>query len=216
MPRSLRVFIPDVSVHAIQRAVNRSAMFHQRDDYEYFLEILAFIAHDCAVSVHGFVLMTTHFHLLVTPGHKDSLPHAMQRIGIRYAQYFNRKYGRTGPICNARYRGILLEDERHWLTCLRYIEQNPVRAHMVRLPSEYEWSTYGVHARGDVCSWLTEHQLYARLGSTAPARRAAYQAICALPLDNAEVTLQRRPPTRSTRHFAETNQTSALIGGPDR
>jgi putative transposase len=179
--------------------VNRSPLFHEDEDYVCLLDLIALISADCALAVHAHILMTNHFHLLVTPEHERSLPHAMKRICGQYAHYFNRKYGRIGPICNGRYRGRLIADERYWLTCLRYIEQNPVRAHMVTSPAEYPWSSYRAHGLGETIPWLSEHYLYSRLGATQSARLAAYRAICAIPLDESELALQRRPPKQKTR-----------------
>ena len=78
--------------------------------------------------VHGYALMDTHYHLLVTPPDPVCLPATMKELGGRYVRYFNRRYERIGTLWNGRYRDLLIHDERYWLTCLRYIEQNPVRA----------------------------------------------------------------------------------------
>ena len=55
-------------------------------------------------SVHAYVLMTNHVHLLVTPGDAESLPRTMQSLGRRYVRHVNRLYGRTGTLWEGRYR----------------------------------------------------------------------------------------------------------------
>jgi putative transposase len=121
----------------------------------------------------------------------------MQEIGKSHTRYFNRKYGRIGTMWNERYGAILLDDERYCYNCLRYVDLNPVAAHIVSAPEEYRWSSYRVHALGEACGWLTPHPLYLALGSTAEERQLAYRAICAVPLTEDELTLQRRPRPRA-------------------
>jgi putative transposase len=47
-----------------------------------------------------------------------------------------------------------MDNVAYLLTCLRYIEQNPVRARMVRVPDAYKWSRYAAHAFGRWPEWL--------------------------------------------------------------
>jgi putative transposase len=148
MARRRRVFVAGASVHVIQRGNNHGAVFGRRSDYERFIALLREAAVRYDVAVHAFALMTTHVHLLVTPRSRLALPNTMKACGGRYVQYFNRKYSRSGTLWNGRYKPILVEDERGWLRCLRYIERNPVEAGMVRDPGEYPWSSYRTHALG--------------------------------------------------------------------
>jgi putative transposase len=66
----------------------------------------------------------------------------MQALGRRYVQYINRSYRRTGSLWEGRYKSSLIQAETYLLTCMRYIELNPVRANMVQDPSQYRWSSY--------------------------------------------------------------------------
>ncbi len=194
MPRQPRVYEPGISLHVIQRGNNGSAIFAENVDYWRLLALMRSASRIEEVHVHGFVLMTTHFHLLVTPQREQALARFMQRVDGEYAQYYNRQYGRMGTIWNGRYRGFSIRDERRWLTCLRYIEQNPVRAQMVPSPDCYVWSSYKTHGYGETCPWLKDHDCYLRLGPTSAARQVAYRAICGIPLTDSELKLQRKPP----------------------
>ena len=135
--------------------------------------------------------MTTHYHLIVTPADKRALPLAMQSIGVRYVQYFNRKYQRVGTLWCGRYRALILDDERYWLTCLRYVEQSPVRAGMVSEPATYRWSSYGVHALGRGPDWLELHPLYLALGRSPSERQIAYRTACAAPVSGEQLAERR-------------------------
>src|SRR5258706_9857487 len=77
--------------------------------------------------------------------------------------------------------------------CLRYIEQNPVRAGIVSRPQDYSWSSYRVHALGEPTSWLALHPTYLSLGASPRARQEAYTAICSTALTESELTVQRCP-----------------------
>ena len=197
MPRPLRIYIPDISVHVFERGINHAAIVKDERDNERLLQLIIRATDRRGVGVHAYALMTTHYHMVVTPPAEGVLAKAMQEIGLRYTRYFNRKYGRIGTVWNERYGAILLEDERYWYNCFRYVELNPSAAHMVWTPEAYRWSSYRVHALGESCEWLTPHPLYLALGQTPEVRQAAYRAMCAIPLTDAELTLQRRPPPRT-------------------
>jgi len=161
-------------------------------DREFFLALVRSSFEARGVFAHGFVLMTTHFHLLATPTSEESLPNAMRTVGGDYSRYFNQQYGRTGTLWEHRYAGIPIEDESYPLICLRYIEQNPVRAKMVNDPQSYRWSSYGFHALGHPCDWLSPHPTYLALGATETERQMAYRAICAEPVPAAAFVRLKR------------------------
>jgi len=166
----------------MKRGNNRNRVFQQDEDYEVFLGLLRNAVNQRPVALHAYVLMTNHFHLLMTPESTVAVPDVMKQLVSAYTRYFNREYQRIGTIWNGRYRGIPIQDERYWLTCLRYVELNPVRAGIVRAPNDYPWSSYSAHANGIWPHWLTPHPLYQALGSTAHWRQMAYRAICEAPL----------------------------------
>ena len=186
--------MPDLSVHVYPRGINGGAIVRDEDDHARLLQTIVTVAREEGVEINGLALMTTHYHLMATPTSEGALAAAMRRIGGRHTRYFNRKYGRTGTLWNERYGGVLLDDDRYWYNCLRYVELNPYRAHMVASPEDWRWSSYRFHAFGEPCDWLTPHPLYGRLGATARARQEAYRAMCARPLTDEEIDQQRHPP----------------------
>jgi putative transposase len=183
-----------MSVHVIHRGHNCCAIFRDDPDRRFFLSLFQIAGRRYDVAVHAFVLMTTHVHLIVTPGDKWALPRTMKLVGQRYVRYFNRKYERVGTLWCGRYRGLLITDACYWLTCLRYVEQNPVRAGLVTAPDAYGWSSHRMHAFGEPTSWLVQHATYLGLGKTDGERQAAYRAISAESLNDTELAFQRYPP----------------------
>ena len=121
MARPLRVLVPGLTTHVIQRGNDRRPIFRTDADREVFLAFLRSAAHDEAVMMHAYVLMTNHIHLMATPSTPTAIPGMMKRLGGRYASYFNRTYGRIGTLWTGRYRSLVIDHEAYWLTCLRYI-----------------------------------------------------------------------------------------------
>src|SRR5262245_38841824 len=111
MSQPLRVFEPNVSVHVIHRGHNRQMIFGDDSDFELFLSLLKTEGISNGVAIHGFTLMTNHYHLLVTPECPEALPRTMRRVNAPYAQYFNRRYERSGALLRGRYRALLIDDE---------------------------------------------------------------------------------------------------------
>ncbi len=174
MARLPRFFVPDVPQHIIQRGNNREAIFADHRDYLYYLVCLKKAAESHDLLIHAYVLMTNHIHLLATPAREESIPKVMQSIGRRYVQYFNFTYQRTGTLWEGRYRATLVDTENYLLSCYRYIELNPVRAGMIKHPSEYPWSSYRCNAAGEKDTLITTHQKYLELGKNKEERQSYY------------------------------------------
>ena len=88
----------------------------------------------------------------------------MQYVGRHYVPYVNFTYGSSGSVWEGRYKASLVHDEAYLLTCMRYIELNPVRANMVRSPAHYRWSSYRANGQAKLDEVITPHLLYAALG----------------------------------------------------
>ncbi len=127
---------------------------------------------DC--SVHAFVLMTNHVHLLATGYSRGAISLTMRDVGRRYVQYVNGEYKRTGTLYEGRFKSSLVETSSYFLTCMRYLELNPVRACMVRHPGDYPWSSFGENASGEPGGLVVAHAEYLQLASDPHSRGAAY------------------------------------------
>jgi len=191
MPRPRRFFDPGVSLHVIHRGNNRMTVFNDDADFELFLMYLQRATNRFAVDVHAFVLMSNHYHLIVTPSDPKGLAASMKLANGSYVQYFNKKHGRIGTLWNGRFRAIGLHDRVYWLTCLRYIELNPVAAQIVTSPEAYPWSSYSVHAFGSTATWLAPHANYTTLDASAAARQSKYRDMCRSLLSPSELALQK-------------------------
>lgn len=174
MARLPRLSLPGYPHHIIQRGNNRQAIFSCPADYQTLLDLIEEHAKKSGVAVHAYVLMSNHFHLLVTPEAANSLSRMMQAVGRRYVRYFNDSQGRSGTLWEGRYRSTLIQTESYLLACMAYIDLNPVRAGLAAEARDYPWSSHGhyVGLRGDRV--VTPHPLCWTLGNTPFAREAAY------------------------------------------
>ncbi|WP_338026909.1 transposase [Coralloluteibacterium stylophorae] len=160
MARLPRFDLPWIPQHIVQRGNNRQVCFAAEIDYwQYLLELReASVKHRCAI--HAYVLMTNHVHLLVTPEEAGGVSRMMQAIGRRYVGCFNARYRRTGTLWEGRFKSALVDSEHYLLRCYRYIELNPVRAHMTASPGGYRWSSYRCNADDHPDPILTPHPEY--------------------------------------------------------
>lgn len=177
MPRRARLAVAGIPWHVIQRGHDRQSCFFADGDYQFYLRHLKEQASEHKCAIHAYVLMTNHVHLLVTPETKDGVSAMVKNVGQRYVQYINRIYERSGTLWGGRYKSSLIQSDRYALACYRYIELNPVRAHMVEHPNGYRWSSYAANAEGQPNSLITRHSVYLALGANDQARRRRYRAL---------------------------------------
>lgn len=176
MPRRARHYILGQPYHIVQRGNNREPCFIEPENYQFYLGLWQELSKRFNVSIHAYCLMTNHIHFLVTPYMDDGISQVMKQVGSRYAQYFNKKYRRTGTLWEGRHKSSLIQTEKYLLTCYRYIELNPVRANMVKRPEEYKWTSYHANAWGDE-SWITPHAEFLNLSSDSTFRYIRYREL---------------------------------------
>lgn len=153
--------------------------FVSDDDFALYLWVLRDASVRARCAVHAYALMTNHVHLLLTPADPDAPACLMRALGQRYVRYFNDRYRRTGTLWEGRFRSTIVDRDRYFLACSRYIERNPVRAGIVDDPGAYHWTSYRRNAFGENDGIVTPHPLYTSLGRDNDARRAAYRGLIA-------------------------------------
>lgn len=140
------------------------------------------------VKVHGWVFMTNHVHLMPTPLTDNAVSRLIQFLGRLCVRYFNFADARTGTLFEGRFKSSLIQEGRYFLTCLRYIELNPVRAGMVKDPGDYHWSSYRAHGFGAPVEMWTPHATYLALGRNSTDRRKRYRGLMNEVLDQGVIT----------------------------
>jgi putative transposase len=216
MPRRTRISLAGLPLHLIQRGNNRSECFFAVEDFRAYLHWLRRYTEGLGVRLHAYVLMTNHVHLLLTPERPEQASRLMQALGRRYVRYVNEKYGRSGTLWEGRFRACGVHAEDYLLSCMRYIELNPVRAGLTASPELYRWSSYRHNGQGVDDPLLGEHALYAALGCDAAARQAAYRELFRGQLDEATVAEIRVATHKGHLLAAEgiRRQAEASLGRP--
>ena len=175
MPRPPRLELPGIPLHITQRGVNRCATFLDDDDRYDYLRLLGLFARQNTLTVHAYVLMGNHVHLLTSAEWPGAATATLHRSTQCYVQAFNHRHGRTGTLWEGRFKSCLVATDHYMLSVYRYIERNPVRAGMVAAPEDYAWSS--VHANlGLKCdSLIAPHPCLLALGVDAESSRVAYR-----------------------------------------
>ncbi len=176
MARLPRFILPGYPQHVIQRGNNRQRILYDEEDYWFLWARLRDAAAKFGCDIHAYVLMPTHFHLVLTPWHESGIGKLMQYVGRYYVQHVNARYERTGTLWEGRYRATLLDPTTFLLPISRYVELNAVRAGLVAAPAAYDWSSYAANACGDEDDLVTPHAEYRKLGRTPKARVEGYRA----------------------------------------
>jgi len=161
-----------------QRGVDGQPCFDGEVDRLVYLSLLREALAKTGCALHAYCLMTNHVHLLVTPPDELACSKMMYEVGQRYVPYFNRRHARTGTLWEGRFRSCLVESREYVLACYRYVELNPVRAHMVGSPSAYRWSSHGGNTGEREDPLIRPHAEYLALGIDAMPRLAAYRQFC--------------------------------------
>ena len=207
MPRRPRIHLPGQPLHIVQRGHNREACFFGEEDYHSYLHWLGEALTATGTQLHAFALMTNHVHLLLTPPDAQAVPRLIISLGRRYVQYINRSYRRTGTLWDSGYMSSLIHADSYFLTCMRYIELNPVRAALVDDPAHYRWTSYRANGLGQSDARVTSHAVYLALGAADAPRRKAYRDLFRSELDTAAVdhirlALNQNQPLGDSRFYA--------------
>ena len=144
MPRRARVVFEGVVHHITQRGNYRQNVFEDDSDKRKYVEFIREYSEKYGMKIYAYCLMSNHVHFIAAPVKEDSLAMTFKYSNMRYSSYFNRKNKRSGHLWQGRFYSCPLQFE-HALEALRYVERNPVRARMVELPWEYEWSSAREH-----------------------------------------------------------------------
>lgn len=144
MARISRVVVPTYPHHVTQRGVRSMDIFDCDEDRTAYLRLIAAQTERFGVEVLSWCLMTNHVHFVAVPEEESSLARAFGEAHRLYTRMKNFGQGVRGYLFQGRFSSCVL-DEQHLLAATRYVEQNPVRAKMVKEPWDYGWSSARFH-----------------------------------------------------------------------
>ncbi|MFA6236214.1 MAG: transposase [Bacteriovorax sp.] len=92
------------------------------------------------VEIISFVLMSNHYHLIVrTPD--ANLDQFMYEFNKRIAFALRDSSGNINHILGGRYKWCLIQSQKYFGNCYRYVYQNPRRAMLTHRCEDYPFST---------------------------------------------------------------------------
>lgn len=141
MPRTARKISSTGIYHIMIRGNNRSAIFVDTEDNKKFLDIVDKIKTETKFELYAYCLMGNHAHFLVKEN-ETSIGIVMKKICGIYGGWFNYRHYRVGHLFQDRFKSECVETETYFITVLKYILNNPVKANLVKEAREYKWSSY--------------------------------------------------------------------------
>ena len=145
MPREARKLPDECVYHVLNRGNCRMRIFHKAGDFAAFLKLLEEGRKRSGVRILGYCLMDNHWHLVLWPRRGKHLSSFLQWVGTTHVRRWREHRGRNGEghLYQGRYKSFLVQEDRHFLTLMRYVESNPLRAKMVRRAEDWPWSSLG-------------------------------------------------------------------------
>lgn len=140
MPRQARQKSGTGIYHVMLRGVNKQNIFEDDEDRLKFLTTIKYYKKISNYKVYGYCLMNNHIHLLLKEN-EETLSTILRRISSSYVRWYNEKYLRCGHLFQERFKSEVVETQAYFLTVLRYIHQNPIKAGMTK-NLQYKWSSY--------------------------------------------------------------------------
>lgn len=141
MPRQARKKSGSGVYHIMLRGINKQVIFEDEEDNIKFLETLKNYKAISGYRVFAYCLMSNHIHLLLKV-EKEDLDLIVKRIAGSYVYWYNWKYKRRGHLFQDRFKSEPIEDDAYFLTVLRYVHQNPIKAGLCKSVEDYKFSSY--------------------------------------------------------------------------
>ncbi len=145
--------------HVFSRSMEGRHIFQDDEDFDWFYQLLLGVKQTFDFRIFHYCLMNTHFHLAVGIKKLSYFSRGLQRLKWDYTYWFNKKYVRRGPLWKERFKSLVIEDERYLNACGIYIEQNPVKASMVKSPEKWRYSSSRYYHLGQSDDLVDDYNL---------------------------------------------------------
>ena len=142
-----RLSFPGALYHIYCRGNNKSSIFNNKPDKEFYLQVLLEAKKKFDLKIYAYALMTNHIHLLIeTP--QANISDAMKYLNWPYSCYFNKTHNMTGHLFESRYKAKLVQKNKYLLALIRYIHFNPLKAGLCKSINTYQWSSHPEYLKG--------------------------------------------------------------------
>lgn len=160
---SRKLYLADSYYHIYNRGVNKRDIFRDNYDYSVFLNLLKRYLNDRPaqdkkgriypwlhkdIKLLAFCLMPNHFHLLIYQLKENAIHQLLKNVSGSYTAYFNKKYRRTGPLFQDRYKAAMIQQDEYLQHISRYIHLNP------KLYKSWEFSSLPYYLEKNYAEWI--------------------------------------------------------------
>jgi putative transposase len=208
MPRQKRIARGDVIYHVLNRANGKLHIFKKADDFAAFEQILAEGLARFKMRLCGYCLMSNHWHIVLWPRRDGDLSAFMKWLTVTHSHRWHGAHGTVGigHLYQGRYKSFPVQDSLYYLTVLRYVESNPVRAKIVKRSGDWPWSSLALRRGAEKPLALTD-------GPVDLPRQWERQVddIEDLPADQIETCISRGRPFGSDAWVAKTAAAMQLM-----
>ncbi len=143
--------------HVYNRARHGMPLFETREDCNLFLGLLAQLPEKFGIRVHGYAIMSNHYHLLLESN--GNLSKAMQWLFSVFGRRYNaRNPAWDGSVWRGRFQSRVADDDGDWMYLLAYTHLNPVRSRCVERPEDAKWTSCKAYMTS-APDWLTTAEL---------------------------------------------------------
>ena len=120
--------------------LGRGSCHLRRPELAGLVETALRFCHGSRYDLRAWVVMPNHVHVLFTQ-RDEPLGKIVGSWKSYTAKEANKVLGRTGQFWEEDYWDTYMRDDAHELKTRRYVECNPVKAQLVRQPTQWAWSS---------------------------------------------------------------------------
>lgn len=171
---------PDVIVHSTYKGHNKEKIFRLEKHKAAYLADIEKAAGETNFNLLSFSLLNNHEHVASRPASVTDYSTFFHDVHGAHAQRYNKDMDRSGSVGNGRPHSQVVQDDRHFMNMMFYIDANAVRAGIVKHARDYRWSSYNFYAygkQGPGTKALVRPDWYMRLGRTDELRQQAYRRL---------------------------------------
>lgn len=162
--------------HIFNRGNERREIFHNIEDYRYFINLLSDYSKEHSFCIYHWVLMSNHYHLLLEIAKPERISSIMSGLARSYVYHLHKRYQFSGHLWQGRFKSQPIQKELYLLACGRYIERNPVKANMVSFAENYPYSSAAYYVFGKQDGLTFEDPLFGdTFGAQLDQRRYKYK-----------------------------------------
>jgi putative transposase len=123
--------------------VARLALFEKDDDYDAFERVLIEAVERQPIRVLGYCLMPNHWHFVLWPRRDGELTEFLRWLTHTHTQRWHAHHHTTGSghLYQGRFKAFPIQDDHHYLTVLRYVERNALRARLCARAEDWKWGS---------------------------------------------------------------------------